>query len=266
MDKILNDTIIRGIKNIEKINLRQLKKYKYYNKETGNYEKKDAYVLDTIGTNLIDILALDNIDVSKTFSNDVIEMYNVLGIEAARKCLFNEILDVMEFDGTYINHHHIHLLCDRMTCNEKLVSIFRHGINKDDIGPIAKASFEETTEMFLKAARHGEMDNMRGVSANVMCGQEGYFGTSSFQTYVDNDKLFNMIKEYSTNEEEPQNEILEDIDYTKDPEDIIDEFEKKQDREYGLCSIENLKVRNGLSENITKSIQQQDDNDFELDI
>jgi len=266
MDKILNDTIIRGIKNIEKINLRQLKKYKYYNKETGNYEKKDAYVLDTIGTNLIDILAIDNIDASKTFSNDVIEMYKVLGIEAARKCLFNEILDVMEFDGTYINHHHVHLLCDRMTCNEKLVSIFRHGINKDDIGPIAKASFEETTEMFLQAARHGEMDNMRGVSANVMCGQEGYFGTSAFQTYVDNDKLFKMIKEYSTNDEEPKNEILEDIDYTKDPEDIIDEFEKKQDGEYGLCSIENLKVNNGLSENITKSIQQQDDNDYELDI
>jgi DNA-directed RNA polymerase II subunit RPB1 len=68
-----------------------------------------------------------------------------------------------------------------MTANETMVSIFRHGINNDNIGPIAKASFEETPEMFLKAARHGELDNMRGVSANVMCGQEGYYGTSSFQ-------------------------------------------------------------------------------------
>ena len=110
----------------------------------------------------------DDINVNKTFSNDINEMYNVLGIEAARKCLFNEIIDVMDFDGTYINHHHISLLSDRMCCNEKMVSIFRHGINKDNIGPIAKASFEETTEMFLQAARHGELDEMRGVSTKSL--------------------------------------------------------------------------------------------------
>ena len=137
---------------------------------------------------------LDCIVPGKTLSNDIMEVYNVLGIEAARRCLFEEILDVMEFDDTYINHHHMHLLCDRMTCNEKLVSIFRHGINKDNIGPIAKASFEETTEMFLQAARHGELDNMRGVSANVMCGQEGYYGTSSFQVYIDSNQLFESYK------------------------------------------------------------------------
>jgi DNA-directed RNA polymerase beta' subunit len=72
-----------------------------------------------------------------------------------------------------------------MTCNKKLVSIFRHGINNDNIGPIAKASFEETSEMFLKAARHGELDEMRGVSANVMCGQTGYYGTHAFNVLVD---------------------------------------------------------------------------------
>ena len=72
-----------------------------------------------------------------------------------------------------------------MTVNKNLTSVFRHGINNDDIGPIAKASFEETPEQFLKAARHGELDNMRGVSANVMCGQDGYFGTSSFKVLLD---------------------------------------------------------------------------------
>ena len=112
-DKILNEMVIRGVKNIEKVNLRKIKNYKTYNEETGDYENKEICVLDTIGSNLIDVLALDNIDVNKTFTNDIIEMYNVLGIEAARKCLFNEILDVMEFDSTYINHHHLHLLCDQ---------------------------------------------------------------------------------------------------------------------------------------------------------
>ena len=70
-----------------------------------------------------------------------------------------------------------------------MVSIFRHGINNDDIGPIAKASFEETPEMFLKAARHGELDMMHGVSANIMCGQEGSFGTSAFQVYLDPEEM-----------------------------------------------------------------------------
>ena len=77
-----------------------------------------------------------------------------MGIEAARQAIFDEISEVIEFDSTYINYHHLTLLCDRMACNDKMVSIFRHGINNDNIGPIAKASFEETPEMFLKAARH----------------------------------------------------------------------------------------------------------------
>ena len=79
-----------------------------------------------------------------------------------------------------------------MTVNKNLVSVFRHGINNDDIGPIAKASFEETPEQFLKAARHGELDNLRGVSANVMCGQDGYFGTSSFSVLLDINKATEM--------------------------------------------------------------------------
>ena len=81
------------------------------------------------------------------------------------------------------------MLCDRMTATKQLVSIFRHGINNDDIGPIAKASFEETPEMFLKAARHAELDLMTGVSANVMVGQEGKFGTGTFQVVLDLKKM-----------------------------------------------------------------------------
>jgi len=216
-----------------------------------------VYVLDTIGSNLSDILTLNYIEKNKTFSNDIIEMQNVLGIEAARKCLFNEILEVMEFDSTYINHHHIHLLCDRMTCNKKMVSIFRHGINKDDIGPIAKASFEETTEMFLQAARHGELDNMRGVSANVMCGQEGYYGTSSFDVYIDNEYLSEQIsklppKEPGTSDKnETSDDLFDDfkMDDDTDPENMIIEKEDKQAVAFGNCTIDKLKSSAPLTVN-----------------
>ena len=132
----------------------------------------------------IKILALDNIDINNTVTNDIQEVYRVLGIEAARQAIYNELVEVIEFDSTYINYHHLSILCDRMTVNKNLVSVFRHGINNDDIGPIAKASFEETPEQFLKAARHAELDNMRGISANVMCGQDGYFGTSCFNVLL----------------------------------------------------------------------------------
>jgi DNA-directed RNA polymerase II subunit RPB1 len=155
----------------------------------GVYNKQDIWVLDTVGTNLLDVLGLDYIDPTRTFSNDIAEVYNVLGIEAARQIIYNELADVIEFDGTYINSHNYSMLVDRMTFTSKMISICRHGINNDNIGPIAKASFEETPEMFLKAARHAELDIMRGVSANVMCGQEGLFGTSSFQVVLDLEEI-----------------------------------------------------------------------------
>jgi DNA-directed RNA polymerase II subunit RPB1 len=179
-DQLLNNIVLRGVKGINNVVMRKITGA--MRKEEGAYVKRTIWVLDTTGTNLLQVLSLDSIDVRRTVSNDIQEIYRVLGVEAARFAIMTELME--SFDTTYINHHHLSVLCDRMTGNETMVSIFRHGINNDNIGPIAKASFEETPEMFLKAARHGELDNMRGVSANVMCGQEGYYGTSSFQVLL----------------------------------------------------------------------------------
>jgi DNA-directed RNA polymerase II subunit RPB1 len=186
-ESLLNNTILRGVKKINKVTLRRIKDNVV--EEDGIYKRRDMWVLDTTGTNLLETLALDYVDKKRTFSNDIVETYNVLGIEAARQSIMNELVDVIEFDGTYINYHHFSILCDRMTFSYKMISIFRHGINNDNIGPIAKASFEETPEMFLKAARHGELDTFRGVSANIMCGQEGYYGTNSFQVVLDVEEM-----------------------------------------------------------------------------
>ena len=183
---LLNNIILRGIKNIPKVLLR--KSVNELVLEDGNYTCQDSWVLDTVGTNLKDILTIDAINQSHTLSNDIQEVYRTLGIEAARQCVFNELSEA--FAGTtYINYHHLSVLCDRICATQKMVSVFRHGINNDNIGPIAKASFEETPEMFLRAARHGELDPMTGISANIMCGQEGYFGTGMFQIVLDMDKI-----------------------------------------------------------------------------
>jgi DNA-directed RNA polymerase II subunit RPB1 len=186
-DQLLQNVVLRGTKGINKVVLRKILDNMV--EQNGVYKKQEIWVLDTIGTNLLDVLGLDFIDNKRTVSNDIVEIYRVLGIEAARQAIYNELVEVVEFDGTYINFHNYSVLVDRMTYTEKLISIFRHGINNDNIGPIAKASFEETPEMFLKAARHAELDTMRGISANVMCGQEGLFGTAAFQVVLDIEEM-----------------------------------------------------------------------------
>jgi DNA-directed RNA polymerase beta' subunit/intein/homing endonuclease len=206
-DQLLNNIVLRGLKNISKVTLRKL--MDTLHKEDGAYVKKETWVLDTKGTNLMDVLALDYIDVSRTISDDIQEIRSVLGIEAAREALLTEMTGVFENDGTYINYHHLSLLCDRMTASAGMVSIFRHGINNDSIGPIAKASFEETPEMFLKAARHAELDQMRGISANVMCGQEGYYGTSSFQVMLDLPQMIAKMEDVAFQAQNEQAEIAE---------------------------------------------------------
>ena len=133
-DTLLNNIVLRGISNIDNVAPRKLQNSII--KEEGKYTKKDTWVLDTTGSNLLDILALDYIDYKRTISNDIKEVFFVLGIEAARETIYNEFSEVMEFSDVYINYHHLSLLCDRMTNTINMVSIFRSGILNDDIGPI----------------------------------------------------------------------------------------------------------------------------------
>ena len=135
-DNMLDNTILKGVKGVSKVNMRMVKGY--MKKESGTFSSNDIWVLDTMGSNLLDILGMSGIDTTRTYSNNIIEMYDVLGIEAARQAILNELNEVFT---SYINAHHLGLLCDRMCATKKLVSIFRHGINNDHIGPIAKASF-----------------------------------------------------------------------------------------------------------------------------
>jgi len=246
-DQLLDNIVIRGVKKIGKVILRKIKDN--ITEVNGTYKKQDIWVLDTIGTNLLDILALDFIDTNRTFSNDIVEIYGVLGIEAARQTIQNEFAEVIEFDGTYINYHHLSVLCDRMTFTNKMISIFRHGINNDNIGPIAKASFEETPEMFLKAARHAELDTMRGVSANVMCGQEGLFGTNAFQVVLDLEemrKLEEVVLEEQVSAETSIEKMFGDVENPDDP-----------------CSTNKLMIQNNVAAIKTRNLGS--DNDYILD-
>ena len=229
-DELLSNIVLRGVKKINKVILRKIKDNMV--ETAGTFKKQEIWVLDTVGTNLMNVLALDYIDPTRTYSNDIVEIFKVLGIEAARQSIYNELAEVIEFDGTYVNFHHLCMLVDRMTFTSKMISIFRHGINNDNIGPIAKASFEETPEMFLKAARHAELDTLRGVSANVMCGQEGFYGTSAFQVVLDIEEMRKLQETVSLEIRNEQDEIEKAFGVENIAEDP--------------CSVYNLAIQNNV--------------------
>jgi len=243
-DQLLQNVVLRGIKGINKVILRKIKDNVV--EKNGLYKREDIWVLDTIGTNLLEILGIDYIDNTRTFSNDIVETYNVLGIEAARQAIYNELVDVIEFDGAYINYHNYSVLVDRMTYTSKMISIFRHGINNDNIGPIAKASFEETPEMFLKAARHAELDTLKGISANVMCGQEGFFGTSAFQVVLD---IEEMIKMEAAVTEYKNVDVVEELDK------FFGNIENPNDK----CSVNKISIQNNAISIKAKDMGEDDD-------
>jgi len=188
---MLENVVIKGINKIESVNLRSDKNNTVF--EDGEYKMKEKWILDTNGTNLIEILSHPSVDYTRTYSNDIVEVYNLLGIDAAKKLIFKEINEVLDFSGSYVNYRHLSLLCDTMTNKGKLMSIDRFGINRDrDIGPLAKCSFEETTDQIFKASIFGEIDKLDGVSANIMMGQIIPAGTGESMVFLDEMKLLDV--------------------------------------------------------------------------
>jgi len=231
-EAMLKKIVLRGVNGISKvIPFKQPRMIL----EDGKYVKKDTWLLDTTGSNLLEVLGLSFIDAYNTYSNDIYEIYLVLGIEAARQAIMIELVEVMAPNDVYINYHHLSVLCDRMTYAKNMVAVYRSGILKDDLGPVAKATFEMHTEMLLQAARHANLDNMRGVSANVMCGQFGYFGTGACHILLD----LQAMEKANTN---AATASLKDIH--EEAEDIL--LNKNKDGD-DKCSIEKITVSNFLT-------------------
>ena len=182
--------IIKGVDGINSVSM--YKNNNNYDRVDNDYIQKDEWVLNTNGINLLEILTNNNIDNTRTYSNDIYEMYDLLGIEAARTVLMNEIKEVIDNSGNYVNYRHLSLLCDIMTNRGSLMSIDRFGINRGNIGPLAKCSFEETTDQLFKASIFGEIDNLSGVSSNIMMGQIPPCGTGDSSILIDETKLMDI--------------------------------------------------------------------------
>jgi DNA-directed RNA polymerase II subunit RPB1 len=215
---LLNNTIIRGIHGIRAVTWR--KDNSRVEEVNGKYEEVVQYILDTDGTNFVAIMNHPAIDGDRLYSSNVHDIYEQLGIEATRLTLYTEITSV--FGEADINYRHLGLLCDTMTHTGRLMSADRYGINKTDSGPLAKACFEETEKILLKAALFGEMDPITGVSANIMTGQPIRAGTGFTQILVDEIALPRLMKDLpplEPDEEEieiPDQAVLNEEHYGED--------------------------------------------------
>ena len=166
----LEDLNLCGIQGINEVFYTQESDTKEWFIETNGINSRS---IATQYINYKNLLALDNVDYTRTISNNVWDIYEVLGIEAARTFLIQEFMTIM--DG--INTCHATLLVDRMTHGGSISSITRYTMKKDESGPFGKASFEETMDNFLNAATRGEIEPTEGVSASIICGKKAPMGT-----------------------------------------------------------------------------------------
>lgn len=138
------------------------------------------FVINTLGSNLKKVLAIDGVDCSRTVSNNIFEIAEVLGIEAARNAIINQTMFIMEEQGLNTNVRYIMLLADLMTSKGEIRSIGRYGISGQKASVLVRASFEETKKHFIAAAIRGEKDDFMGTVENVMVNQVAPIGTGAF--------------------------------------------------------------------------------------
>ena len=149
------------------------------------------WLVVTEGSNLKKMLAHPLIDNKRLYCNDFWEVYECLGISAVRQMLFDDLKKVV--GG--VNTLHIQLLVDKMTYRGKPCSITRYTMRNNDVGPLSKATFEESTDILLSAAMRTEIENNAGVSAAIISGNQPKAGTGFMGLLVDYQKIIDAAIE-----------------------------------------------------------------------
>jgi DNA-directed RNA polymerase subunit A" len=137
----------------------------------------NEYVVYTEGSNLAEVLKCEEVDATRTVTNDIYEIMDVLGIEAARNAIVREAMKTLEEQGLEVDIRHIMLVADMMTSTGTIRQIGRHGISGEKASVLARASFEITTQHLFDACVHGEADRLSGIIENVIAGQPIPLGT-----------------------------------------------------------------------------------------
>lgn len=160
----VRDCKIKGIDNIKRAIIRR---------------SGDEHVIYTEGSNLQKVLEVDQVDKTRSTTNAIQEIYEVLGVEAARNAIINEASRTLEEQGLTVDIRHIMLVADLMTNDGDVKAIGRHGISGRKSSVLARAAFEITATHLLHAAITGEVDHLDGVAENIIVGQPVTLGTGA---------------------------------------------------------------------------------------
>ncbi len=140
-------------------------------------KRHEEFIIITAGTNLKKVLELDFVDPTRTVSNDIYEIAQVLGIEAARQAIIDEVFKVIEAQGLNVDIRHIMLVADTMCVSGGVKGITRYGVVSEKASVLARASFETPIKHLINAALTGEVDELNSVVENVMLNQPVPVGT-----------------------------------------------------------------------------------------
>jgi len=163
----LREIVFKGIEDISRVVIRK--------EETDDEEE---FVLYTEGSDFGKVLDIEGVDGSRTTCNNIHEVHRQLGIEAAREAIIEETMNTLEEQGLDdVNIRHLMLVADMMTNEGTIESIGRHGISGSKESVLARAAFEVTVNHLLDAAIHGEIDDLNGVTENVIVGKPIKLGT-----------------------------------------------------------------------------------------
>ena len=137
----------------------------------------DEYILYTEGSSIKKVMQFEGVDPARIKTNNISEIGEVLGIEAARNAIINEATDTLREQGLSVDVRHIMLVADIMTVDGELKQIGRHGVSGEKASVLARAAFEVTVNHILDAAIRGDVDDLKGVTENVIVGQPIQLGT-----------------------------------------------------------------------------------------
>ncbi len=158
----IKDIALKGVKNISQVL---------------PVKRADEYIIITAGSNLKEILQLPFVDSNRTATNNIFEIAEVLGVEAARQAIINEVFKVIESQGLNVDVRHIMLVADTMCVSGSIKGITRYGIVSEKASVLARASFETPIRHIINAALVGEVDYLNSVVENVMLNQTIPVGT-----------------------------------------------------------------------------------------
>lgn len=148
-----------------------------------------AFFITTVGSNIKGVLDIEGVDKEKAYSNNIVEIMNMYGVEAARNTIARELYSTITAEGFTTNFRHLSLIADAMCFYGAVKGVGRHGIAGLKESVFARAAFEETVKHFVNAAIFSERDNLRGVAENILIGKQVPVGTGFVKLAVKKDDL-----------------------------------------------------------------------------